>query len=216
VASAGGDTPGFISVTSLTFALMMIVFGGRLIRNDLRHDMLHLPMLKSLPVAPSHIVFAEVASAALPMAALQFVLVAISYVASLFADRAPVPASIRLAILVASPIAVLAINGALITVQNGMAVLFPAWVRLGSGVSTGVEALGQNVLAMMANLVTLGIALVPPMVVAWSSVLFLNASRGLSLAFVLVVASLVLAMETYGAMRFLGRALNRVEPLQTV
>jgi cytochrome bd-type quinol oxidase subunit 2 len=97
-----------------------------------------------------------------------------------------------------------------------MAVLFPAWVRLGSGVSTGVEALGQNVLAMMANLVTLGIALVPPMIIAWTSVLFLNASRGLSLAFVLVVASVVLAIETYGAMRFLGRALRRVEPLQTV
>jgi hypothetical protein len=111
---------------------------------------------------------------------------------------------------------VLAINGALITVQNGMAVLFPAWVRLGSGVSTGVEALGQNVLAMMANLVTLGIALVPPMIVAWTSVLLLNASRGLSLAFVLIVASIVLAIETYGAMRFLGRALNRVEPLQTI
>jgi hypothetical protein len=203
VASAGGDTAGFISVTSATFALMMIVFGGRLIRNDLRHDMLHLPMLKSLPVASSHIVFAEVASAALPMAALQFVLVVISYFA-------------RLAIVVASPIAVLAINGALITVQNGMAVLFPAWVRLGSGVSTGVEALGQNVLAMMANLVTLGIALIPPMIIGWTSVLFLNASRGWSLAVVLVIASVVLSVETYGAMRFLGRALNRVEPLQAV
>jgi hypothetical protein len=97
-----------------------------------------------------------------------------------------------------------------------MAVLFPAWVRLGSGVSTGVEALGQNVLAMMANLVTLGIALIPPMIIGWTSVLFLNASRGWSLAVVLVVASVVLTVETYGAMRFLGRALNRVEPLQTV
>jgi len=216
VASAGGDTAGFVSVTSATFALMMVVFGGRLIRNDLRHDMLHLPMLKSLPVAPSHVVFAEVASAALPMAALQLVLVVISYFASLLASRQPIPASIRLAVVVASPVAVLAINGALITVQNGMAVLFPAWVRLGSGVSTGVEALGQNVLAMMANLVTLGIALIPPMIVAWTSVLFLNASRGLSLAFVLVVASIVLAIETYGAMLYLGRSLKRVEPLQTV
>jgi hypothetical protein len=206
VASAGGDTAGFISVTSATFALMMIVFG----------DMLHLPMLKSLPVASSHIVFAEVASAALPMAALQFVLVVISYFASLLAARQPIPLSIRLAIVGASPIAVLAINGALITVQNGMAVLFPAWVRLGSGVSTGVEALGQNVLAMMANLVTLGIALIPPMIIGWTSVLFLNASRGWSLAVVLVIASVVLSVETYGAMRFLGRALNRVEPLQAV
>ena len=31
-------------------AVMLIVFGGRLIRNDLRHDMLHLPLLKSVPI----------------------------------------------------------------------------------------------------------------------------------------------------------------------
>ena len=48
----------------------------------------------------------------------------------------------------------LALNGALLTIQNGIAVLFPAWIRLGPAVSTGVEALGQNVLATVANLFT--------------------------------------------------------------
>ena len=42
--------------------------------------------------------------------------------------------------------------------------LFPAWIRLGPAVSTGVEALGQNVLATMANLISLALALVVPVV----------------------------------------------------
>ena len=50
---------------------MLIVFGGRLIRNDLRQDMQHLPLLKTLPIAPGDLMLAEVASGALPMAALQ-------------------------------------------------------------------------------------------------------------------------------------------------
>ena len=69
---AGGDGPAAtIVMTSLALCAMLLVFGGRLIRNDLRQDMLHLPLLKSSPVAPADIVLAEVASSTLPMAAIQ-------------------------------------------------------------------------------------------------------------------------------------------------
>src|SRR6185503_17771486 len=47
---AGADFPAFLSTTALVLAAMMLIFGGRLIRNDLRHDMLNLPLLKSLPI----------------------------------------------------------------------------------------------------------------------------------------------------------------------
>src|SRR5207244_3814360 len=56
-----------VATSALSFAAMLVVFGGRLIRNDLRQDMQHLPLLKSLPVAPDELMLAEVASAALPM-----------------------------------------------------------------------------------------------------------------------------------------------------
>jgi hypothetical protein len=95
-------------------------------------------------------------------------------------------------------------------------VLVPAWVRLGPTVTTGVEALGQNVIAMIANLIALGLGMVLPTVVAWGAVTTLHQSRAVSIALTVIIASTVLALETYGAMRFIGRSLAKAEPLQTV
>ena len=213
--STGAGWPMHIALTALNFAGLMLVLGGRLIRNDLRQDMQHLPLIKSLPMSPHDIVLAEVASSALPMAAVQMALLIIAFLA-LIPSRLPFfSPDIRLALLVAAPFLIVALNGALITVQNAMAVLFPAWVRLGPIVTTGVEALGQNVLAMLANLVFLGLGLVVPVVVAFGAVRALHMTRPIAIALIVIVSSVILSLETYGAMIYLGRGLARAEPLQT-
>jgi len=213
--TTGLDTAAHVAVSSLLLAGLLLIFGGRLIRNDLRQDMQHLPLIKSLPIAPGDIVLAEVASATLPIAAAQFALLVISYVALLITRAYWVSPGIRSGLLIAAPFACLSFNAALITIQNGMAVLFPAWVRLGPTVTTGVEALGQNVIAMIANLISLGLGMVLPTVVAWGVVTALHQSRAVSIALTVIIASTVLALETYGAMRFIGRSLAKAEPLQT-
>src|SRR5262249_35717762 len=43
------DAFAIIAASALILSGMLLVFGGRLIRNDLRQDMQHLPMLKTLP-----------------------------------------------------------------------------------------------------------------------------------------------------------------------
>lgn len=217
LSSGARDFSLWVAATATTFAGLLIVFGGRLVRNDLRHDMLHLPLLKSVPVRSTDIVLAEVASATVPIVALQLVVVVIAYIASFGTERITLSATTRLAILAGTPFLVLAINGTLITIQNGIAILFPAWIRLGSAVSTGVEALGQNVLAMVANLFTLLVALIPPTVLAALTFEFLGGPRqsGLLVLWLpMFVAAVVLAMETYAAMLWLGRALTRAEPTQ--
>ena len=212
-ASDGGET---IAAAALALAAMLLVFGGRFIRNDLRHDMQHLPLLKTLPIPPGQIVLAEVASAALPMAAAQMTLVLIAYLAVFASPSNPLGGDVRLALLLAAPFALTALNGALLTIQNGMAVLFPAWIRLGPTVSTGVEALGQNVLATAANLFSLAAALIVPAIAAWGTVVIIKPPPPPSaLALAVSVAAAILAAETYAAMRFLGGALARAEPVQT-
>lgn len=217
-AVSGRDFSLWAAATATTFAGLLIVFGGRLIRNDLRHDMLHLPLLKSVPVASTDIVLAEVASATVPIALLQLVVLVIAYIASFGTDRITLSGQMRLAALAGAPFLVFALNGALITIQNGMAILFPAWIRLGASVSTGVEALGQNVLAMVANLFTLLLALIPPTFFAALTYEFLShVYNGGVFVFWLpmIVAAVILGLETYAAMLYLGRALTRAEPLQT-
>ncbi len=214
-ADSGADAGEVVAACALTFAGMLLILGGRLIRNDLRHDMLHLPLLKSLPIGGHEIVLAEVASAALPMAAMQLVLFAIAFVAASVSAHPPLSASVRLALLAGAPFAVIALNAALLTIQNGTAVLFPAWIRLGPTVSTGVETLGQNVLSMLANLIVLALALIVPMFAAWVTITIFAPYRAPALAVAMIVAAVLLGAETYGAIRFLGGAFTRAEPLQT-
>jgi hypothetical protein len=194
---------------------MLLLFGGRLIRNDLRHDMQHLPLIKSLPIPPGEIVLAEVASSALPMAAVQLVFLTFAYVCLLASRVNPLGADIRLALMIAAPFAVVSLNGAILTIQNATAVLFPAWVRLGPVVSVGVEALGQNLLATVATIFSLAIGLILPLVGSWLAITVAGQSRAINVMILVITASVVLAIETYGAMRFLGRALSRAEPTQT-
>jgi hypothetical protein len=212
---AGADLGGVFAIGALVLTGMLLLFGGRLIRNDLRHDMQHLPLIKSLPIPPGEIVVAEVASSALPMAMVQMLLVAIAYVATLASHVNLLGADVRLALLVAAPFAVLSLNVAILTIQNATAVLFPAWVRLGPVVSVGVEALGQNLLATVATLFSLAIGLIVPLSAAWLTATLVTHTRTMQIALMIIVGSIVLGIETYGAMRLLGRALSRAEPSQT-
>ena len=210
----GASGAEVVATCAMAFAGMLVLFGGRLIRNDLRHDMLHLPLLKSLPIAAQDLVLAEVASAALPMAAVQLLSVIIAYVAALISAHAPLAPAVRIALLVGAPFALVAVNGALLTIQNGTALLFPAWVRLGPTVNAGVERLGQNLLSMVASLILLGIALVIPALIGWAVTTIYVGASAAGVATTMIVGAIVLGAETYGAIRLLGGAFARAEPLQ--
>ncbi len=212
VSEGGSDPAMFIAAGAAGVAAMLLTFGGRMIRNDLRHDMLNLPLLKALPIAPQDLLMAEIASSTLPMAAIQTIAVIIAFVASLFARTMPVPLSLRIAILVGTPFASLTLNGALLTIQNGLAVMFPAWMRLGSSVSTGVEALGQNLIATMASVLSLGFALIVPVIIGLIAVRYFMLNGAVATTGTIIFASGVLALETYGVMRYLAGVLAKAEP----
>jgi hypothetical protein len=211
--AGGGDDPAMpVIVTAVTLGAMLLLFSNRMIRNDLRHDMLNLALLKTLPVSSRDIVLAEVTSSTLPMAAIQIVMVLIAFVASLFTSSVPIGLSTRVGMVVGAPFALVALNGALLTMQNGLAVFFPGWMRLGTAVSTGVEALGQNFIAMIASVVSLALALIVPSLIVFVVVQYLGLSGSVAIAATLIVSAAVLAAETYGAIQLVGRALARAEP----
>jgi ABC-2 type transport system permease protein len=207
------DIAALVATSALVLSGLLLIFGGRLIRNDLRQDMQHLALLKALPIAPSHLMLAEIASSAIPMAAIQVALLVIAFVAAATTEYALVDPVIRVGGILAAPVVALALNAALMTIQNGTAVLFPAWVRLGPAVSSGVEALGQNVLATVSNLVSLSLAVLLPAIAGIGVVRAFGGFTVLSLALGLVVAALLLAFETYAVLRVLGRAFAKAEPL---
>src|SRR4029077_20259003 len=105
-----GDASRIVAIMALVIAAVLLLFGGRFIRNDLRSDMLHLPFLKSLPIHASELVLAEVASGAVPMAVLQLLLVAVAGGAlAMSSGTISVPAGVQIGVFVASPIWLIAL-----------------------------------------------------------------------------------------------------------
>jgi ABC-2 type transport system permease protein len=198
-------------------AMMLLIFGARILRNDLRQDMQHLVALKTLPLRGHAIVAAEVLSAAVPIAALQVVLLTIAALAMLFIpESGERPGDIAVAWVVAMPV-LLAFNVAMVTIQNAAPVLFPSWTRLGTAVNPGIETMGQNLVATGLVLVLVLLMLLVPGGVGIALGFALHHFLGLTAAAVLIaviVGSALLGVEAYLAMLVFGRAFEKTEPMQ--
>jgi hypothetical protein len=210
-----GDAARIVAIMSLVIASVLLVFGSRFIRNDLRSDMLHLPFLKSLPIRGAELVLAEVASGAVPMAIVQFLLVAIAGGAlAMSSGTIGVPAGVLTGVLAASPIWLIALNGAMFTVHNGTAVLFPAWIQLGPAGPGGVEVMGQALIATFGSMLALVLLLVIPIVLGAAGFYVLRTSPAAAVVVASAAGGIVLALESYAMIIGLGRAFERAEPQQ--
>ncbi len=210
-----GDAARITAIMSLVLAAVLLLFGSRFIRNDLRSDMLHLPFLKSLPIRGAELVLAEVASGAVPMAVVQLLLVTIAGSAlAMSSGTIGVPAGVQIAVLIASPIWLIALNGAMFTVLNGTAVLFPAWIQLGPAGPGGVEVMGQTLIATVGSMLVLVLLLVIPALLGAVGFYMVRSSPAAGVVVACVVGGIVLALESYAMIVGLGRAFERAEPQQ--
>lgn len=204
-----------IAVLSLGWVGLLFLFGPMSMRNDLRSDLLHLPMLKSLPIAGRDVVLAQILSGALVLWFQQVLMLAPLFVALLIAPGAsPVPPDALLAALLGLPPMLLALNAANFSLHNGLALLLPGWVKLGERGPSGVEATGQMMLTSVVMLLGLALLLVPPALGAGLGYLAAGGALGTQVLVGLVAAAAVLAAETWFVVRALGGAFERVEPLQ--
>jgi ABC-2 type transport system permease protein len=196
--------------------VMLVVLGPGFVRADLRQDLLQLDQLRSYPLRGSTIVAAEIASTTIILSAMQYGLLAFAAFLSSFDPHPPVP--IAPAVLIAL-VLLPTLNAIGLTVANGAALLFPGWVRLGDGRTAGIEAMGQNVLAIFVSLVITFLALIPPLFVATlvASGLSAVSSRSIS-AWQFVpatpVGALVALGELWIVIKWLGRVFARTDLAQ--
>jgi len=129
---------------AVTWAGAMTVIGPQWVRNDLRGDLLKLDLLRSYPLRGWSVVIAEVGASTLVLTVIQLSLLVIGYLAFL-GNQSMAPAlDERTLLLFAACVFLPGINLLGMIIQNGAALLYPAWVRLGSGRPAGVEALGRT------------------------------------------------------------------------
>ncbi len=197
------------------FVALLLLFGPMTMRNDLRSDLLHLPMLKTLPIPGRDVVLAQVMSGSLSLAISQVLLAGIAYLALTLAPGAsPVPAQVLLACTLAAPLFLVALNAANFTLHNGAALLFPGWVKLGEHGPGGFEATGQMMLTSVATLLGLALLLVLPALAGGIGYFVFSSELGTGVLVGLLAASAILAAETGFMVSGLGRAFEKVEPSQ--
>ncbi len=209
-AKASGDSETLAGVFA-GMAGMVLILGPRLVRNDLRQDLLNLALLKSYPLGGSALVAAEIASPAIVLTLFQLAMAAIAAF-SLPPHALQSISTAQLGVLlVVVPLVLFALNVVAVGIHNGIALYFPGWVRLGPE-SGGVEATGQNLLVVVGSMLALLLALILP-AAAGAVALIAGAVvwPALRLASAALAATAVLCAEAWFLVAMLGRAFDRLE-----
>ncbi len=196
------------------WAGFLLVIGPQWIRSDLRSDMPSLDLLRSYPLPGRSVIAGEVAASTLVVSALQLGVLTVAYLAFL-GNRVMEPGlALRTAALAAGFILLPVINLLGVLIHNAAVILYPAWLGLASGRPAGIEALGQNMLAIFAYLILLAGALVVPAGVGASVFFALESSIGwLPAAALAVLPALAVAVaEARLMIGWLGRAFERTDP----
>jgi putative ABC exporter len=198
---------------ALFWAGLLTVTGPQYVRNDLRGDLLKLDLLRSYPLRGWSVVIAEAAASTIVLTAIQLSLLGIAYLAFLGNQSMEPDLEERTLLLAAAVIFLPAINLLGMLIQNGAALLYPAWVRLGSGRPGGVEALGQNLLMMVAFVALLSLTLALPLAIAAGTVVLLRpVLENWAIVPATLLAVAAMAFEAALMVDWLGGIFERTDP----
>lgn len=162
----GASLPVVAGSVCLGCSALFTMFGPLAIRQDLRGDLEHLPLLRSMPVPGADLVAAEIAGSTLLITVPQLIAVAVGTLLLLVGQALLLWHA--LVILAAALIVLPTANALLVTVQNAIVLLFPGWVRVGAEGLSGMEAVGQNLITMLATFLLLALMLLLPLLFAAS------------------------------------------------
>jgi hypothetical protein len=164
----GQDDPAILDVVgkmALTWVVVLSILGPQWVRIDLRSELEHLGMLRTWPLSGLVVMAGQVLSSALVLTAIQLLLGAIALL-GLWADATSYLSLPQLAALLPLIALVLAtLNVVALGIQNGGALLYPAWVRTEIRPG-GVEQVGQHLLTAGISFLLLAVAAIGPALAA--------------------------------------------------
>jgi hypothetical protein len=206
--AGGGGLWAGVAIACLICAGFTTIFGPQMARNDLRQDLAHLSVLKAWPVAGGAVVRGEVLAPAVLLSAVTALFIA-GAVAFSGQTRAltGIPIADRAAYTIA---ALLLAPGLIVTqlmLQNGLAVLFPAWLSPGPRARQGFDVMGQRMLMLYGMLFVLIIALIPAALAAGAVGYGIYATTG---AFPVLIPSLIATLVLLIQAGILSTAVGRV------
>jgi len=155
-----GGLPAVVGIFALAAAGFTVLMAPQILRVDLRQDLRHLELLKTWPVKGSAVVRGEIAWPGALLTALAWILIGIALaLSSANFSRVAIPA--RLGAAGAAALVAPALVFAQLTIHNGVALMFPAWVPLGSQRARGLDAMGQRIIILGGTWLLLAIMVLP-------------------------------------------------------
>ena len=192
-------------------AAFAVLLGPQVLRVDMRQDLRHLEVLKTWPVKSSAVLLGELVWPGALITAVAWTMIGIATLlsATVFSS---VSLGLRLSAGAASAILAPAFVFAQLVIHNGVALMFPAWVPLGTQRPRGLDAMGQRLIMLGGTWLLLLVMLLPG-AIAGAIVWF--ACRGFLGSAVLVPAATlcttVVALEVLVATEALGPAYERID-----
>ncbi len=212
----GGLRSAFITTFISVFAAALLT-APAWFRLDLRHDLAHLPFLKTAPLPAHTIVATEILTAAAVTTSGMALLFGIPGYFLLRGVGGPLGDAGLAAAILGGVFALGGVNLLHITLYNAVALWLPAWVPLNQGGAStgGASVVGQVYITLLGILATLALLLAAPAAAMWGIWLLLAGTRVPMLAVAALALALgltVVALEWLGLARLLGTALDRLEP----
>jgi ABC-2 type transport system permease protein len=213
VSSHPGSTLSEVTgALALTWLGFVVLLGPQWVRNDLRGDLIYADLLRSYPVRGWAVVAMEATASAITLTLIELGLATLAYLAFLNDAALEISRLDRTLLLGAALVLLPPLNFTMMLLQNGVAVLFPGWVRMGAP-PAGIEALGQQLLSTTASWLLLGATLAAPAGVATVTFFGLEGAGETWAGICAATAGLLmLAAETFALVRWLGGAFERLEP----
>ena len=195
-------------VLGVTVTAMTVLLGPAFVRVDLRTDLANLPLIKTWPVAGAAIIRGEVLAPAIALTAAALAGVLLSGV---FAPAWMLTSDTfagRLGLIVSATTVACALIVTQLVIQNGLAVVFPAWIRIAPVATAGggVEIMGQSVVVMYGSILLLIVAALVP--AASAAILFVALGGTVGPA---ALFAALMFIECYVATELLGRVLDRTD-----
>jgi hypothetical protein len=199
----------FMGVT-FGWGAMLLFIGPLWMRFDLRLDLPRLAMLKTMPLPGWRIVGAEIAAVTALHSVTVWSLMVVPLVMFLQEPALLAESGATIPIFVSVAVGVPVFNALMFTIQNGTALLFPAWVRLGTE-ARGFETMGQNLLTTGATTLVAAIALVFPVGLGALILWITNDWGGWSVLAATVLAGAVVVAELWPILIWLGGVFEKID-----
>jgi hypothetical protein len=203
-----------VAILGMGLAGMVTFTGPMMATYDLRQDLARLAIIKTWPIPGATIVRGEVLA---PILVLSGIVALALMTAAAFGNAwAAQTFEVSRGVVVmwaASLILVLTgIIASQVVMQNGIAVMFPAWIRVNPKSAGSVDMMGQQMLMMFGSMVLIPLAAIPATLV--SSLVWFALKFTLGTAPIIVpavAATLVLLAQCWLVAHLIGAILDRTD-----